>query len=136
MQSLFNNYIQHLIDSGGVLTAFTGKRFNINPVNTDIEDIGYQVQRTNPGKGYIWHHDYLTRRMCTFILYLNTVDEGWTQFYNGDQVAPVVGRGMIFPATWTYYHQGYPPKQPKYIMTGWLREANDTETTKVISKKK
>ena len=30
---------------------------------------------------------------------------------------------MIFPATWTYLHQGYPPKQNKYIVTGWIFES-------------
>ena len=55
-----------------------------------------------------------------FILYLNTVEEGWTQFGNGDQIAPITGRAVMFPATWTYVHQGYPPRQTKYIMTGWM----------------
>mgnify|MGYP003314544719 FL=1 len=56
----------------------------------------------------------------TYILYLNTVEEGWTQFYNGNQVSPKAGRLVFFPAIWTYLHQGYPPKQTKYIMTGWM----------------
>ena len=73
---------------------------------------------------YVWHHDgqfdqFKTREL-TYILYLNDVDEGWTQFYNGNQVSPRAGRVIIFPATWTYIHQGYPPKQTKYLMTGWL----------------
>ena len=131
VNNLFVDYGQHLIDAGGTFTSFsTGERIVINPIATasPIEDIGYQIQKTKPGKGYVWHHDYCTKRLVTFILYLNTVDEGWTQFYNGDQVAPVAGRGCLFPATWTYYHQGYPPKQTKYIMTGWLREKQDSET--------
>ena len=85
-------------------------------------DTGYQIQKTEPGKGYVWHNDYSKGRIMTFILYLNTVDEGWTKFWNGDQVSPQAGRCLIFPATWTYLHQGYPPKQTKYIMTGWLHE--------------
>ena len=130
VDQLFKDYSKHLIDAGGTFSSFTtGEKINISPSATtaDIEDMGYQIQKTDPGKGYVWHHDYLTRRLVTFILYLNTVDEGWTQFYNGDQVAPVVGRACLFPATWTYYHQGYPPKQTKYIMTGWIRESHNTE---------
>ena len=88
----------------------------------NLRDTGYQIQRTDPGKGYVWHHDYQTGRLLTFILYLNTVKEGWTQFWNGDQVEPKAGRCLIFPATWTYLHQGFPPKQTKYLMTGWLYE--------------
>ena len=61
-------------------------------------------------------------RYLTFIWYLNTVDEGWTQFFNGNQVAPRQGRLLIFPSTWTYIHQGYPPKQTKYIITGWIQQ--------------
>ena len=93
-----------------------------------IKDTGYQIQRTSPGDGYIWHNDFTVgmhdgeqcTRQLTFIFYLNTVDEGWTQFYNGDQIAPETGTVVIFPATWTYVHQGYPPLQTKYIMTGWV----------------
>ena len=96
------------------------------PVN--IVDTGYQIQRTEPDKGYTWHTDFSidkiddvqSTRLLTFIFYLNTVEEGWTQFYNGDQIAPQTGSACIFPATWTYVHQGYPPKQSKYIVTGWI----------------
>jgi|TARA_Y100000289_G_C3926257_1_gene153547 hypothetical protein len=94
----------------------------------ELMDTGYQIQKTEPGKGYVWHDDFSQYgttdspeiRYLTFILYLNTVEEGWTQFYNGNQVSPKSGRLVFFPATWTYVHQGYPPKQTKYIMTGWM----------------
>ena len=102
----------------------TKERLVIHPQRESITDTGYQIQKTEPGKGYVWHHDgqfdqFKTREL-TYILYLNDVDEGWTQFYNGNQVSPRAGRVIIFPATWTYIHQGYPPKQTKYLMTGWL----------------
>ena len=112
--------------------------FTVNPLaiqNEDgvIGDTGFQIQRTNPGPvGYSWHNDaYFNlqsarevkgNRTVTFIFYLNTVDEGWTQFYNGDQVAPVQGRVLCFPSTWTYCHQGYPPKQTKYICIAFVCE--------------
>ena len=91
-----------------------------------LKILSYQIQKTEPGKGYIWHHDFVTSsidniqhtRHLTFVFYLNTVDEGWTQFYNGDQIAPETGTVVIF-LTWTYVHQGFPPLQTKYIMTGW-----------------
>lgn len=122
-----SNYYEHLnntIDG----TSFTGtKPFKLVPP-PNLKDTGYQIQKTEPGKGYIWHHDFVTKqidniqhtRHLTFIFYLNTVDEGWTQFYNGDQVAPETGSVCIFPATWSYVHQGFPPLQTKYIMTGWV----------------
>ena len=115
-------YVTHLRNSG-LLTSFNNDGIYLVPPNLEnMIDTGYQIQRTSPGKGYIWHNDAASHRLLTFILYLNDVEEGWTQFYTGDQVSPSLGRGVIFPATWTYYHQGYPPKQTKYIMTGWLHE--------------
>ena len=103
------------------------EKFTYKP-SINIIDTGYQIQETEPGKGYVWHSDFAidkiekiqSTRLLTFIFYLNSVDEGWTQFYNGDQVAPETGSACIFPATWTYVHQGYPPKQSKYIVTGWI----------------
>lgn len=116
-------YVNHLANAG-TLTSFVNNNsiYLVPPNLENMVDTGYQIQRTRPGKGYTWHHDAAPHRILTFILYLNDVDEGWTQFYTGDQVSPSLGRGVIFPATWTYYHQGYPPKQTKYIMTGWLHE--------------
>ena len=101
--------------------------------NLELFDTGYQIQKTEPGKGYVWHDDSSIRpktdevRYLTFILYLNSVEEGWTQFYNGDQISPKAGRLVFFPATWTYVHQGYPPKQTKYLMTGWLHTKTKTD---------
>ena len=131
-------YYQHL-NSGHNFTLFTNpnKKHEFHPYiigNAKIIDTGYQIQKTEPGKGYVWHDDFTTElatgavRYLTFILYLNTVDEGWTQFYNGDQVSPKAGRLCFFPATWTYLHQGYPPKQTKYLMTGWMHNLEDKET--------
>lgn len=125
LNKVINNYYEHLnkvIDG----TSFTGGApFKHGAPN--LNDTGYQIQKTLPGKGYIWHNDFAVKnienvqhtRFITFIFYLNTVDEGWTQFYNGDQISPETGTVVIFPATWTYVHQGFPPLQTKYIMTGW-----------------
>lgn len=121
IQHLMDNYLLHLRKAGNLVSFTLGTQVEIlPPLLTNIHDVGYQIQKTQPGKGYTWHNDSKSGRQLTFILYLNTVEEGWTQFYNGDQVSPQAGRCVIFPATWTYYHQGYPPKQIKYIMTGWI----------------
>ena len=121
IQYLIDQYTIHLREAGNLISFTTNKKVQIMPaLFKNIRDVGYQIQKTEPGKGYTWHSDYEMGRILTFILYLNTVEEGWTQFYNGDQVSPQAGRCVIFPATWTYYHQGFPPKQTKYIMTGWV----------------
>ena len=107
-----------------------GKWSDIHSVYTgNISDKGYQIQRTRPGAGYIWHNDAVLDeldtmgvRFSTYIWYLNDIDEdGYTEFIDGTKVQPKTGRICIFPATWTYMHRGYPPKnQTKYIVTGWM----------------
>ena len=98
----------------------TGEYYHFAPPYKMYRDTGFQIQKTKAGEGFTWHSDGYAGRVLTYIFYLNTVDEGWTQFHNGDQIAPEAGKALIFPADWTYFHQGYPPKQTKYIMTGWL----------------
>ena len=91
-------------------------------IRNESKDTGYQIQRTEPGGFYRWHNDSNDQcRMVTFLWYLNTIKEdGYTQFCNGLKVQPERGKIMIFPATWTYIHRGYPPKnEVKYICTGW-----------------
>ena len=119
---MLDGYVLHLKQAGDFPYFTTGEVFNCLPfgVYNGYTDTGYQMQKTAPGKGYVWHHDFKPNRVMTFIIYLNEVEEGWTQFYNGDQVSPKAGRGVIYPSTWTYVHQGYPPKQTKYLVTGWL----------------
>ena len=97
-------------------------------------DRGYQIQKYNPGGGYIWHQDFMVNaelggRMFTFIFYLNDVDvDGYTEFADGTRVRPRAGRVVWFPATWTYIHRGYPPKDGvKYILTGWCYSNNNTD---------
>ena len=121
--NMLDGYVEHLKQAGDFPYFTTGEIFNCLPygISTgNYTDTGYQMQKTEPGKGYVWHHDFKPSRVMTFIIYLNEVEEGWTQFYNGDQVSPKPGRGVMFPSTWTYVHQGYPPKQTKYLVTGWL----------------
>ena len=93
-------------------------------------DSGYQMQETTPEQGYVWHNDFLITathgiRKLTFIFYINDVEEGWTEFIDGQRVQPKTGRMLIFPASWTYVHRGCPPKSTKYIITGWLYESTE-----------
>ena len=95
-----------------------------------LVDSGYQLQKTYPGDGYIWHNDFGNGgmgldygvRILTYIWYLNDVEvDGYTEFMDGTKVQPKAGRILIFPCTWEYMHRGFPPKsEDKYICTGWL----------------
>jgi len=115
-----NQYIHHL-------EKFFIGYFNLNDIRpASYSDTGYQIQRYQSGGGYSWHQDFMTyngvgARMFTFIFYLNDVDiDGYTEFCDGTRVRPKAGRVLWFPATWTYIHRGYPPKDGlKYILTGW-----------------
>lgn len=104
-----------------------GKKFKFFEYLKDSSDVGYQIQRTKPGECYHWHSDYCREgaghpRLLTFIWYFNDIhEEGYTEFIDGTKVQPKTGNLLIFPATWTYLHRGYPPKsEVKYICTGWI----------------
>lgn len=97
------------------------------PVDYKLNDTGYLVQRYEPGGFFDWHSDWsmslLSERVYTFIWYLNTIhspDGGYTEFGDGTKIQPKEGMLLLFPATWTYLHRGFPPKIRKYICTGWV----------------
>ena len=96
----------------------------------NLNDSGYQIQKTSRGEYYSWHNDdnVKTGRVLTFLWYLNTLDiaadGGGTLFYGGKVIRPEQGKLIIFPATWTYQHMGLPVtrEKSKYICTGWLHQ--------------
>jgi hypothetical protein len=87
-----------------------------------------KTQKTEIGGGYhVWHAENTNpnfmRRILTFILYLNDVDEGGeTEFlYYPKRVKAKQGRLILWPAGFTHTHRGNPPmSNTKYIMTGWV----------------
>ena len=118
-----DKYRAHIYDVCGV------RDYNFN----SGYDSGYQIQRTDVGGYYSWHHDcdYHARRVMTFIWYLNDIDitrfGGATAFHpkvgGGGLIKPEKGKLLLFPATWTYVHSGMPyvnPDASKYICTGWI----------------
>lgn len=87
----------------------------------------FKIQKTNECQGYhLWHYESSTRdsatRLLVFMLYLNTVEAGETEFlYQGRRVAPKEGTVVIFPAGFTHSHRGNPPVgDSKYIINGWV----------------
>ena len=87
-----------------------------------------KIQKTEVGGGYhVWHNEdddpQRMRRVATFILYLNDVDEGGeTEFlYYPKRVKAKQGRFIVWPAGFTHTHRGNPPlSNTKYIVTGWI----------------
>ena len=99
--------------------------------NYPSEDTGYQLQKTEPGEFYKYHHDQMGTRKLTFIWYLNDIIEGGdTEFSSGLKIKPETGKIVIFPALWPWVHRGNPPKsENKYICTGWVRSTDDADVS-------
>lgn len=67
------------------------------------------IQKYEKGGYFKWHDDQGEYRFLTFIIYLNTLDDGdggETEFFCGKTIKPKRGKIIIFPATWTYFHRG------------------------------
>ena len=89
-------------------------------------EMGYNLQRYNPGQGYHFLHceNYGRgmERVLAWTLYLNTVTDGGGTYYPEYEkiIDAVEGRLCIFPAFWTHAHKGIvSDTQTKYIATGW-----------------
>ena len=131
-QLAFTKYSRYLKTLSPPPIPVWGKQYSL-PIfefssGDDIIDDGNLVMQIKPGDGYDWHNDFVSSkragiRYITWIYYLNTVEEGWTEFINGTRIEPKQGRLLMFPATWTHIHRGYPPKQTKYIATGWISQS-------------
>ena len=93
-----------------------------------FKDIGYAVQRTNPGEYYHWHIDsgshQFSDRQLVAIWYLNNVDGpgGETEFLNQNvKIKPETGKLILFPPFWTHEHRGVTLQNGvKYIATTWI----------------
>lgn len=94
-----------------------------------FRDMGYQIQRYQPGEFYHWHidggsHDFADRQLVA-IWYLNDVPEdagGRTQFlYQDVSVRPETGKMVLFPPFWTHEHRSEELRSGvKYIATTWV----------------
>ena len=93
-----------------------------------FKDMGYGIQRTNPGEHYHWHIDggshEFSQRQLVAIWYLNDVSGpgGETEFlFQNIKVKPEVGKLILFPPFWTHEHRGVAlAKGVKYIATTWV----------------
>lgn len=97
----------------------------------DIEDNGYQIQRTLPGQFYHWHKDanfHSRKRIVVVIWYLNDMPDGHggeTEFlHQGVKIQPEVGKLIFFPPYWTHIHRGREVVEgAKYIACTWISYA-------------
>ena len=91
----------------------------------------FNLQRYAPGEGFhAWHCDWTTtpeatepiRCVLAWILYLNTVPDGGTEFHWQDHhIEAVKGKLAIFPAGLSHLHRGrISESHTKTIATGWI----------------
>ncbi|VAW90638.1 2OG-Fe(II) oxygenase [hydrothermal vent metagenome] len=93
-----------------------------------FKDMGYAIQRTEPGEHYHWHIDggshEFSQRQLVALWYLNDVSGpgGETEFLFQDvKIKPEQGKLILFPPFWTHEHRGVTlEKGIKYIATTWI----------------
>ncbi len=93
-----------------------------------FKDMGYQVQRYQPGEYYHWHIDggshQFSQRQLVVLWYLNDVPGpgGETEFlYQDIKVRPEKGKMVLFPPFWTHEHRAAKVLEGvKYIATTWV----------------
>jgi len=93
-----------------------------------FKDMGYGIQRYNPGEFYHWHidggsHDFSQRQLVA-LWYLNDVPGpgGETEFLFQDiKITPEEGKLVLFPPFWTHEHRAATLiTGVKYIATTWV----------------
>ena len=113
-----SNYTKHIKDNG------LDRDYLVESIIKMGWSVIPQIQRTDVGGFYRWHHDTSMNRAFTYIIYLNDVEEGCggtTDFSTGKRVIPKTGKFLTFPANITYLHRGkLLEKGVKYILTGFL----------------
>jgi Rps23 Pro-64 3,4-dihydroxylase Tpa1-like proline 4-hydroxylase len=96
--------------------------------NGPFKDIGYNIQRYQPGEYYHWHidggsHQFADRQLVA-IWYLNDVEPpgGETEFLFQDvKIRPEQGKLVLFPPFWTHEHRAATVQTGvKYIATTWV----------------
>ena len=93
-----------------------------------FKDIGYNIQRYQPGEYYHWHidggsHQFADRQLVA-LWYLNDIHGpgGETEFQAQDiKIKPQTGKLVLFPPFWTHEHRAVTvEKETKYIATTWI----------------
>ncbi|WP_299875097.1 2OG-Fe(II) oxygenase [uncultured Cocleimonas sp.] len=91
------------------------------------KDMGYNLQRYEPGEYYHWHVDAdnleLASRQLVALWYLNDVEQGGETDFIHQQVSitPEKGKLVLFPPFWTHEHRAaVVEKGTKYIATTWI----------------
>jgi hypothetical protein len=104
-------------------------KFRLQSLKLQTEP-GTNIQYYPPGGGYKpWHwerHNTCYNRQLVYMTYLNTVDNGGTEwFYQELKLDAVKGLTVIWPADFSFAHKGIiSTTQEKWIATGWFSYFN------------
>tara|TARA_Y100000593_G_scaffold27883_1_gene55691 strand:+ start:778 stop:1377 length:600 start_codon:yes stop_codon:yes gene_type:complete len=113
------------------------KNFDLPIGNSEIKDGGYKITHQDNEGYYHWHHDAHWEnnwsRVASFLWYLNTLKDGYTEFFNGFRIYPEVGKLVIFPATQVFFHRSTPTLTNKYICTGWMYQKSISSDTPIFN---
>ena len=117
-QALFRSIGQAILEFRETYPYFKGP----------FKDMGYGIQRYNPGEHYHWHIDggshEFSQRQLVALWYLNDVPGpgGETEFlFQELQIKPEQGKLVLFPPFWTHEHRAVTlQKGVKYIATTWV----------------
>jgi len=86
----------------------------------------FNIQKYPKGGGFkIFHHERskgLEERIFVFMTYLNTIENGGTEFLHQKLKIPAIkGLTLFWPADWTHTHKGIITNDDeKMIATGWF----------------
>jgi|TARA_R100000149_G_scaffold66109_2_gene43287 hypothetical protein len=121
----FLDYRSHLQDC---LLSYIDKYKHVNDMNSFNVNEPYNIQKYPIGGGFKkWHFENSSakneRRCLVFMTYLNTVEDGGTEFKYQNITSPAIkGLTLIWPAHWTHTHKGQISNtKEKIIVTGWYR---------------
>lgn len=117
----YSAYLKQSVDA--YLTKYPAAGNSVWTINERVN-----IQHYKPSEAYhAWHcervdHTYPNvARHLVFMTYLNSLDDGETEFLHQDlKVKPQKGLTLIWPADWTFTHRGLPSANDKYIITGWF----------------
>ena len=113
LQEVHDKYVDKFIFSD------TGDYGIVQPMN---------IQKYPPNGGYkTWHSErigsetWAQNRHLVFMTYLNSIENGGTEWYHQKKYVPAVkGYTVIWPSDWTHTHRGRITDQEKIIITGWF----------------
>ena len=106
------------------------KKYSIyfdGPICNDV----FKIHKVRKSEGFhAWHYEKADsahlERLMVYMTYLEAPERGGeTEFLHQSlRIDPIVGRTLIWPATYTHMHRGTPPLEgEKMYITGWLNSA-------------